>query len=154
MVIPVRDAIKPVNLNYVKILWENGGHTNFLKEKMGKLIKGEVVYLTFTSLCRFPVYDADFGWGEPVWVGSAKWLYKNLVTFLDTKSRSGIEVWINLDEEDMSKFEVDKELLAYVSSVKLSTWLSWIDNQGWGKNGLLSVFAIFFLMYISSFISP
>ena len=155
MVIPVRDAIKQVNLNYVKILWENGRHTNFLKEKMGKLIKWEVVYLTFTSLCRFPVYDADFGWGEPVWVGSAKWLYKNLVTFLDTKSRSGIEVWINLDEEDMSKFEVDKELLAYVSSVKLSTWLSWIDNQGWGKNGLLSVFAIFFFfnVYFKFYIS-
>jgi shikimate O-hydroxycinnamoyltransferase len=121
MVVPVRDAIKQVNLNYVKILRENGGHTKFLKEKMGKLIKGEMVYLTFTSLCRFPVYDADFGWGEPIWVGSAKWLYKNLVTFLDTKSGNGIEVWINLDEEDMSKFEVDKELLAYVSSVKLST---------------------------------
>ena len=103
----------------------------------------------------FPVYDTDFGWGEPAWVGSAKWLYKNLVTFLDTKLGNGIEVWINLDEEDMSKFEVDKELLAYVSSVKLSTWLSWIDNQGWGKNGLLSVFAIFFFfnVYFKFYIS-
>jgi shikimate O-hydroxycinnamoyltransferase len=47
-------------------------------------------------------------------------LYKNLVGFFDRKSGSGIEVWINLDEEDMAKFEVDKELLAYVSSAKVS----------------------------------
>jgi len=116
IVVPVRDAIKQVNMNYVKILKENGGQTTFSLENYEKFIRGEVVYLAFTSLCRFPVYEADFGWGEPVWVGSAKLYYKNLVTFLDTKSGNGIEAWINLDEEDMAKFEIDKELLAYVSS--------------------------------------
>ena len=116
IVVPVRDAIKQVNMNYVKILKENGGQTTFSLENFEKFIRGEVVYLAFTSLCRFPVYEADFGWGEPIWVGSAKLYYKNLVTFLDTKSGKGIEAWINLDEEDMAKFEIDKELLAYVSS--------------------------------------
>ena len=96
---PVRDAMSQLNM----------------KENMEKFIKGEVVCMTFTSLCRFPIYEADFGWGEPIWVGLAKLLYRNVVTFLDTKSRNGIEVWINLEEEDMAKFEVDKELLAYVS---------------------------------------
>jgi shikimate O-hydroxycinnamoyltransferase len=112
---PVRDAMSQLNMNYVKILQENGGQTSFMKENMEKFIKGEVVCMTFTSLCRFPIYEANFGWGEPIWVGSAKLLYRNLVTFLDTKSGDGIEVWINLEEEDMAKFEVDKELLAYVS---------------------------------------
>ncbi|KAK7815626.1 bahd acyltransferase bia1 [Quercus suber] len=58
--------------------------------------------------------------GEPAWVTSAKWLYKNLVGFFDTKSGNGIEAWINLEEEAMDKFEADKELQAYVSSVKVS----------------------------------
>ena len=64
---------------------------------------------------QVPNICSEFGWGEPIWVGSAKLLYRNLVTFLDTKSGNGIEVWINLEVEDMAKFEVDKELLAYVS---------------------------------------
>jgi shikimate O-hydroxycinnamoyltransferase len=45
-------------------------------------------------------------------------LYKNNVGFFDRKSGSRIEAWINLDKEDMAKFEVDKELLEYVSSAK------------------------------------
>ncbi|KAM3706135.1 hypothetical protein ACJW30_03G132600 [Castanea mollissima] len=109
IIVPVRDAIR-----------QHGGQTSFMKENMEKFIKGEVVYLTFTSLCRFPTYDTDFGWGEPAWVTSAKWLYKNLVGFFDSKSGNGIEVWINLEEEAMDKFEADKELQAYVSSVEVS----------------------------------
>ncbi|KAM3753939.1 hypothetical protein ACB098_03G130300 [Castanea mollissima] len=120
IVVPVRDAIRQVDMNYVKKLKEHGGQTSFMKENMEKFIKGEVVYLTFTSLCRFPTYDTDFGWGEPAWVTSAKWLYKNLVGFFDSKSGNGIEVWINLEEEAMDKFEADKELQAYVSSVEVS----------------------------------
>ena len=120
VITPVRDAIKKVNKNYVKNLLENGGHMDFIKEHGQKLIRGEVASLAFTSLCRFPVYEADFGWGKPAWVGSAKLLYKNLVTFFDTKVGNGIEVWINLEEADMAKFEVDNELLAYVSPAKVS----------------------------------
>lgn len=117
-VVPVRDAIRQVDTNYVKnSKSQHGGQTTFMKENMEKFIKGEVVYLTFTSLCRFPTYDTDFEWGEPAWVTSAKWLYKNLVGFFDTKSGNGIEVWINLEEEAMDKFEADKELQAYISSV-------------------------------------
>ena len=47
-------------------------------------------------------------------------LYPNLVTFFDTKSGDGIEAWINLMEEDMAKFEEDKEVMEYVSLVKNS----------------------------------
>lgn len=75
--------------------------------------------MAFTSLCRFPVYEADFAWGKTVWIGSAKLFNKNIVTFLDTKSGNGIEAWINLEEEEMAKFEVDRELLLYISSAKV-----------------------------------
>ncbi|XP_059446884.1 stemmadenine O-acetyltransferase-like [Corylus avellana] len=120
IVIPLRDATRKVDINYVKSFQASGGLTNFMVENMERLAKGEVVSLGFTSLCRFPVYEADFGWGKPVWVASARLLYKNLVSFFDTKSGNGIEAWINLDKEDMAKFEVDEELLAYVSSAKIS----------------------------------
>ncbi|PKI32525.1 hypothetical protein CRG98_047069 [Punica granatum] len=84
-------------------------------ERGEKISKGDFVSFSFTSLCRFPIYEADFGWGKPVWVGSASLTFKNLIVFLDTKSGDGIEAWANLKAEDMAKFENDKELLAYAS---------------------------------------
>jgi shikimate O-hydroxycinnamoyltransferase len=120
IVIPVRDSIRKADMNYVKSFRESGGHSSFIRENAERLRKGEVISLAFTSLCRFPVFEADFGWGKPVWAGSGRLIFPNLVTFFDRKSGSGVEVWINLDEEDMAKFEVDKELLAHVSSPKVS----------------------------------
>lgn len=113
----VRDSISKVNAEYVKKLQESDwlGHLNFMKERTAQIRKGDVVSFSFTSLCRFPIYDADFGWGKPVWVSAARLPFKNLVTFIDTKSGNGIEAWINLKEEDMAKFECDEELLAHVS---------------------------------------
>ena len=78
-------------------------------------IKGEVVPLVFTSLCRFPLYEADFGWGKPIWVGSAARCFKNLVGYMDDKTAHGIEAYICLKPEEMAKLEADKEFLALVS---------------------------------------
>ncbi|XP_059658975.1 stemmadenine O-acetyltransferase-like [Cornus florida] len=41
---------------------------------------------------------------------------KNLFILMDTPQRDGIEAWVTLDEQDMSIFECDHELLTYVSS--------------------------------------
>lgn len=120
IVIPVRDAIKKVDKNYAKDLVETGGYPEFIMENVERFMNGEVTTLAITSLCRFPLYEADFGWGKPVWIASARLLYSNLITFFDTRSGRGIEVWINLEEEEMAKFEVDKELLALISSSKVS----------------------------------
>ena len=112
----VRNSIREVNEDYVKKLQESEGHLNFMKERAASISKGEVVPFSFTSLCRFPIYEADFGWGKPVWVGSARLTFKNLVTFFDTNSGNGIEAWVNLKEKDMAKFERDEEFLTYVLS--------------------------------------
>ncbi len=122
IVLPMRDSIRRVNVDYVQKLLESDGHLNFIAENIEKTNKGEVVSFAFTSLCRYPIYEADFGWGKPVWAGSTKLLYNNLVTFFDTKSGNGIEAWINMMEEDMDKFEKDKEVLAYVSLPKNSVF--------------------------------
>ncbi|KAL0296362.1 UNVERIFIED_CONTAM: hypothetical protein Sradi_6688300 [Sesamum radiatum] len=82
---------------------------------MAQANKSELVTFNFTSLCRFPLYGADFGWGKPVWVASAGLRYKNVVTFMDTATGEGIEAWINLRHEDMEKFEADLELQEFLS---------------------------------------
>ncbi|KAL5552687.1 hypothetical protein UlMin_040088 [Ulmus minor] len=115
VVTQVRDSIKQINPEFVKKLQQGEAHLNYLKQRLQQFTTGEMVSFSFTSLCRFPIYDADFGWGKPAFVGSVRLTYKNLVSFFDTKSGDGIEAWINLLEEDMAKFEADKELLSYVS---------------------------------------
>ncbi|XP_057811098.1 stemmadenine O-acetyltransferase-like [Salvia miltiorrhiza] len=107
----VREAIKAMN----------GGHLarlDLMSELIGQIDKGELVSFSFTSLCRFPVYEADFGWDKPVWVGTTGLAYKNLVTFMDTRNGDGIEAWVNLRREDMEKFEVDLELQDFLSHHK------------------------------------
>lgn len=110
----VRDAIRQVNTEYIKELSLGQGHLRFLKGRGEKVTSGEVLTLNFTSLCRFPIYEADFGWGKPVWVAYASLTFKNLVVFMDAKSGGGIEAWVNLGKEDMVKFEKDEEIVAYV----------------------------------------
>ncbi|KAL3751844.1 hypothetical protein ACJRO7_012645 [Eucalyptus globulus] len=111
----VREAIKQVDRQYIEKLQDGEGYLNWLKERSARISQGEVVSFSFTSMCRFPIYEADFGWGKPAWVGSASLTFKNLIVFVDTKSGDGIEAWVHLKEDDMAKFEQDKELLALVS---------------------------------------
>ena len=42
--------------------------------------------------------------------------FKNLVVMLNTKDGDGIEIWVNMKEEDMAIFGGDLELLSYASS--------------------------------------
>ncbi|KFK44501.1 hypothetical protein AALP_AA1G265200 [Arabis alpina] len=113
----IREEIRKIDAVYVKKLQEDSrGHLEFLNKQASGFVKGEIVSFSFTSLCKFPVYEADFRWGKPLWVASARMSYKNLVAFIDTKEGDGIEAWINLDQNDMSRFENDEELLRYVSS--------------------------------------
>ncbi|XP_059657762.1 stemmadenine O-acetyltransferase-like [Cornus florida] len=112
----MRDSLRKIDGDFVTKLRETDNHLNFIKERAEKFIRGEVVTFSFTSLCRFPTYEADFGWGKPIWVGSASLTFKNLVCFMDTRLGDGIEAWVNLKEEDMAKFEADEELLTMVST--------------------------------------
>lgn len=111
----VRESINKINPEFVKNLQKENSHLESMKKRAELIKKGEVVSFSFTSLCRFPIYEADFGWGKPVYAGSASLTFKNLVTFLDTNSGDGIEAWINLKDEDMAKFEADQELLNYAT---------------------------------------
>ncbi|KAL5760060.1 hypothetical protein ACOSQ2_018898 [Xanthoceras sorbifolium] len=105
----MRDAISKVDKEYVKKLEKGNAYLDFLENRGERVMKGEMVTLNFTSLCRFPLYEADFGW-----VGSASMSLSNLVVFMDTLSGNGIEAWIHLKQDDMDKLEVDEELLAFV----------------------------------------
>ncbi|KAG6759085.1 hypothetical protein POTOM_035552 [Populus tomentosa] len=118
LVSQIRDSIGKIDKEYVKKLQKGSEHLGFIKEQAARFLRGEVIYLNFTSLCRFPLYEADFGWAKPIWVGSPSLTFKNLVVFMDTASGDGIEALVHLKEEDMAKFEEDEELLQYIVPTK------------------------------------
>ncbi|KAI3884966.1 hypothetical protein MKW98_002358 [Papaver atlanticum] len=108
----VKESIKKIDSEYVKKVQT----TDELLNAMKHLATGhQMVVLSFSSWCKFPIYEADFGWGKPIWVTTATFPFKNVVVFMDTKSGDGIEAWVNMTKDDMSAFEHDKELLQFAS---------------------------------------
>ncbi|KAL6190516.1 hypothetical protein ACLB2K_036910 [Fragaria x ananassa] len=86
-------------------------------EKVKEMYKSseQVVQHNCSSWCRFPIYEADFGWGKPVWVSIGACLDKNVIILMDSKSGDGIEAIVTLEEQDMAAFECDEELLAFAA---------------------------------------
>ncbi|VVA92434.1 unnamed protein product [Arabis nemorensis] len=87
-------------------------------EEIGKADgrRNEVDLWMSNSWCKLGMYEADFGWGKPVWVtGRGTSNFKNLMLLIDAKDGDGIEAWVTLTEEHMSLFECDEELLESAS---------------------------------------
>ncbi|XP_062112581.1 stemmadenine O-acetyltransferase-like [Humulus lupulus] len=114
----IREGIGKLDMEYLeKVKQGEDKYMDLLLSYGGGVMMrgGQYISLSFTSLCRYPIYEADFGWGNPVWVSSATLCYPNVVAFMDTKSGDGIEVYIALTREQMSKLEADEEFLKAVS---------------------------------------
>ncbi|KAL8097450.1 pelargonidin 3-O-(6-caffeoylglucoside) 5-O-(6-O-malonylglucoside) 4'''-malonyltransferase-like [Apium graveolens] len=77
-----------------------------------KLTDPEVNWFIHTSWSRFPYYDADFGWGTPIWASAAALPLKNVSILMDTKDLTGIEAWVYLEETDVPLFEQYPDILA------------------------------------------
>ncbi|KAG6783589.1 hypothetical protein POTOM_009245 [Populus tomentosa] len=116
----VRKAISKIDADFVEQI--KGDEGNSLAEQTLKEIgefgsKDGVDYLGFSSWCRFGFYDADFGWGKPVWISSfaaSGSLTMNLIILADTRC-DGIEAFVTLDEKDMTILEGNPELLKFAS---------------------------------------
>ncbi|KAH0986357.1 hypothetical protein GBA52_013534 [Prunus armeniaca] len=114
MVRRVREALSKVDKD-LKTLEHGGEHLRVMDRLAQSSSTGEVVTSSYTSLCQFPVYDIDFGWGRPTWVGLPPLPINDIILFLDTKEAGGIEAYVTLSEEVMTKFESDPFLQGRVS---------------------------------------
>ncbi|XP_019198383.1 PREDICTED: vinorine synthase-like [Ipomoea nil] len=101
LVFQLRTSIREINAEYVEALQNGKGQSEHLR-KLHECYRGEgeAEFLEFTSLCRFPIYEVDFGWGRPVWACITNLLYKNIIILMSTKCGDGIEAWITMGEED------------------------------------------------------
>lgn len=125
LVSKLRDTFKKFDGEFVNKLvkGDEEGHSLMLKsiKEIGEYTsKDEVGYFGMNSWCNFGFYEADFGWGKPIWVsfsgGNDKSeIFVPHVTIIDTKSGDGIEAWIFTEEQEMNMLERNPELLKYVS---------------------------------------
>lgn len=107
----VREAISKIDKGYIKKLQGGADHDNMTSSD-----GGEKVTSLFTGLCKFPLYDNDFGWGKPSWVyvRLPGLNFNNLVIFIETKDNNGIEAYITSAEEVLTKLQRDTEFLQRV----------------------------------------
>ncbi|GJR07710.1 deacetylvindoline O-acetyltransferase [Tanacetum coccineum] len=66
----------------------------------------------YSSLCRFPTYGIDFGWGKPVKV-TIGGTTKNSTILLDTPNDNGIDAIVCLEKQDLEPFQNDPDLVAF-----------------------------------------
>ncbi|KAK4709348.1 hypothetical protein R3W88_030273 [Solanum pinnatisectum] len=72
----------------------------------------------FSSVCNIPFQDLDFGWGRPTRASIASTPFSNTIFLMNTQDQNrGIEVFINLNQQQMSIFEQDKEFPQFASPV-------------------------------------
>ncbi|KAE9610494.1 putative vinorine synthase [Lupinus albus] len=92
---------------------KNFGDLLFKKEDILDMEKKTM--FVFTSWCRYPMYEVDFGWEKPIWVTTSHCPMQNMIVLMDTRDGKGIEALVNLEDKDMIMFEGNVELLHYAS---------------------------------------
>ncbi|XP_060675439.1 BAHD acyltransferase At5g47980 isoform X3 [Ziziphus jujuba] len=86
------------------------------KERRETSGRDDVRLFTCTSGLGANFYEADFGWGKPIWMsvetGSN---LNNFALLANTREGNGVEAWVTLSEKEMEYFESDPELLEFAS---------------------------------------
>ncbi|KAH6795265.1 hypothetical protein C2S52_005742 [Perilla frutescens var. hirtella] len=101
-----RDIGKTVG-DCAKLLSEEG-HKSLIDTSeyaSAKSLGHDVNVVWLTDWTKFPFYEADFGWGKPVWASVVDVFIKNHVTMMTTKEGDGVEAWVQLEEREMDSFQ-------------------------------------------------
>lgn len=115
----LRSGIRRVDAEMVRRLQGVDGFSvaaEPFKGATGKLVAAgydDINYFMLSSWSRFPLYEADFGWGRPAWVAPVWTLLKNVVVSMGRGEVGGLEVWVSLEEDMMAEFQKDEELISY-----------------------------------------
>ncbi|XP_071717714.1 pelargonidin 3-O-(6-caffeoylglucoside) 5-O-(6-O-malonylglucoside) 4'''-malonyltransferase-like [Rutidosis leptorrhynchoides] len=68
-----------------------------------------------TSWCKFPFYEADFGFGKPTWVVPGTIRVQNSAFFIDDSHGNGLETYVFMDAKDVPIFEEALEVKAFTA---------------------------------------
>ncbi|XVF13474.1 hypothetical protein REPUB_Repub08aG0210800 [Reevesia pubescens] len=108
----IQESIRKVDDEYIRKLHADGEYLDKMRHEFERFGKNWLLY--FISFCKFPLYEIDFGWGKPIWLVPALKLNR-IIYFLDTRDGNGIEAWIALSPEEMTKLEQDPGILTYAT---------------------------------------
>ncbi|KAK6140381.1 hypothetical protein DH2020_025876 [Rehmannia glutinosa] len=112
MVNKLRRAIRMIDEQYIREAHEQDRYLSDLGELSDLLAtEGEGEGAVFSSWCRFPIYEVDFGWGRPVWACTTALLLNNVAILMSTRFGDGIEAWINLLPQNVEAFEHQFKLI-------------------------------------------
>ncbi|KAJ4721186.1 vinorine synthase-like [Melia azedarach] len=107
-------SIRSIDDEYLKKFHAVGEFMNNMQNALIALFDPNNRGFTISSWCRRPLYEADFGWGKPIWVSTAM-KHKDVAVLLDSNDGKGIEALVALPKKEMDKFEQDPGILAYAS---------------------------------------
>nr|CAD1820014.1 unnamed protein product [Ananas comosus var. bracteatus] len=92
-----------------------------LEEEIGSSVKKGLRPARDQQLLRLPVYEVDFGWGKPAWVGINRNVSRDGAVLLPAPFHAmdgrGVEAWVSLSEDEMAEFEKDAELTSCLLAV-------------------------------------
>ncbi|KAJ1440363.1 Transferase [Sesbania bispinosa] len=122
LVAMVKKAIVGLDVDYVSKLGSDVGFDRFMesRKKLKLMVSEDIQWSKFSSWTRFPLYEADFGWGKPTWVSTIVFPIRDNVILLPTRCGEGIEAWVTLDKEVMVQFEHNEKLLQHASVSRAS----------------------------------
>lgn len=107
-------SIEKINDEYLRKFHADGEFLSNMNDVLEGLFDKNCRWFTISAWCRRPLYEADFGWGKPVWVSTVM-KHKDVAVLLDSSDGKGIEAWVALPKKDMAKFEQDSGILRYAS---------------------------------------
>ncbi|KAH1121475.1 hypothetical protein J1N35_004635 [Gossypium stocksii] len=117
----LRKSIMETSGEFVEELQGERGFQKVLKclTELGEVhSNGGADYVAFSSMCKVGIYEADFGWGKPMWVspgGIDGLVFQNLVFLIETRNGDGIEALVTLDEQDMAVLQSQTEILSFAA---------------------------------------
>nr|XP_043625405.1 stemmadenine O-acetyltransferase-like [Erigeron canadensis] len=119
----INAGIAKIDTSFVEQFKGEGGFDKIVDEMKhlgGQLSSFDTDYYSSSSMCNSGLYEADFGWGRPVWscfgyLNTDLALYTNAILLMDTSTGDGIEAWVTLSQDEMEILEHDPDLLLYAS---------------------------------------
>nr|AMZ03406.1 acyltransferase ACT1-7 [Plectranthus barbatus] len=88
---------------------------NVMKSLM-QFLDPDIYSVCFTDWSKFRFYEADFGFGKPVWtaVGPQRPIITTAI-LMNNREGDGIEAWLHLNKNDMLIFEQDEEIKLFTT---------------------------------------
>lgn len=107
----LRRGIRTVDDEYIRKMESEDLYLRELGKVCDSVTEGETEVFLFSSWCRFPMYEVDFGWGKPLWACTTALPLNNLAILISTRDGDGIEAWINLLPDEVESLENQLKLI-------------------------------------------